>query len=132
MSRSNLDQKNLFTAWFSLLTSGGTLICCALPALCVALGAGAVMAGLVRTVPALVLFSEYKLTLFFLAVAMLIISGALQWRRRHAPCPIGSNPQQDADCVRVRRFSWRVWFISVIIFAVGALFSFVLPALHNR
>ena len=38
-------------AFLSLFTSTGTLICCALPALLVSIGAGAVMAGLIEAVP---------------------------------------------------------------------------------
>ena len=38
-------------ACLSLFTSTGTLICCALPALLVSIGAGAVMAGLIEAVP---------------------------------------------------------------------------------
>ena len=130
MAQTNLDQKNVFAAWFSLFTSGGTLICCALPALFVALGAGAVLAGLVKAVPGIVFFSEYKTAMFALAAVMLAISGALQWRQRHAPCPLGLNAQQASDCLRVRRFAGRVWLGSVLIFSVGVLFAFVLPALN--
>jgi hypothetical protein len=44
----------------SLFTSFSTLICCALPALLVALGAGAVLSTLVSHVPQLVWVSEHK------------------------------------------------------------------------
>ena len=123
----NSSNRNLASAWLSLATSGGTLVCCALPALFVALGAGAVLAGIVRTVPGITLFSEYKAAMFITAAAMLSLSGILQWRSRNDPCPIGSSPQQAKDCERVRRFSWRVWLGSVAIFAIGVLFAFVLP-----
>ncbi len=123
----NSSNRNLASAWLSLATSGGTLVCCALPALFVALGAGAVLAGIVRTVPGITLFSEYKAAMLITAAAMLSLSGILQWRSRNDPCPIGSSPQQAKDCERVRRFSWRVWLGSVAIFAIGVLFAFVLP-----
>jgi hypothetical protein len=85
----------------------------------------------VRTVPGITLFSEYKAAMFITAAVMLALSGALQWRSRNDPCPIGSSPQQAKDCERVQRFSWRVWLGSVAIFATGVLFAFVLPALNN-
>ena len=44
-------QQTKLTSVLSLLTSGGTLVCCALPALLVALGAGATLASLVAAVP---------------------------------------------------------------------------------
>ncbi len=121
------SNRNLASAWLSLATSSGTLVCCALPALFVALGAGAVLAGIVRTVPGITLFSEYKVTMFITAAAMLALSGILQWRSRNDPCPIGSSPQQAKNCERVRRFSWRVWLGSVVVFAIGLLFAFILP-----
>jgi hypothetical protein len=127
----NSSHRNLASAWLSLATSGGTLVCCALPALFVALGAGALLAGIVRTVPGITLFSEYKAAMFITAAAMLALSGVLQWRSRNDPCPIGSSPQQAVDCERVRRFSWRVWLGSVAIFGIGALFAFVLPFLNT-
>jgi len=47
-------------AFLSLFTSTGTLLCCALPALLVALGSGAALSSLVAVVPGLVWVSEYK------------------------------------------------------------------------
>jgi hypothetical protein len=123
--------RNLASAWLSLATSGGTLVCCALPALFVALGAGAVLAGIVRNVPGITLFSEYKVAMFIMAAIMLTLSGALQWRSRNDQCPIVSSPQQVADCESVRRFSWRVWLGSVTVFSIGVLFAFVLPVLNT-
>ena len=126
------SNRNLASAWLSLATSGGTLVCCALPALFVALGAGAVLAGIVRTVPGVTLFSEYKAAMFVMAAVMLAASGALQWRSRTDPCPIGSSPELAKDCERVRRFSWRVWLGSMAIFAIGVLFAFIFPTLNGN
>lgn len=131
MANQFKPSNNLASAWLSLAASGGTLVCCALPALFVALGAGAVLAGIVRTVPGITLFSEYKMVMFVMAAVMLATSGALQWRSRNDPCPIGSSPQQAKDCERVRRFSWRVWFGSVSIFAIGVVFAFIIPTLNG-
>jgi hypothetical protein len=120
-------QKNYFTAWFSLLTSTGTLVCCALPALFVSIGAGAALAGLVSTVPSLVLLSEYKGLVFGFCALMLAISGYMQWRNRYAPCPI--DPELAAACTRTRRVSIWIYGVSVAIFVTGAFFAFVLPEL---
>ena len=132
MNDNQSPSHNLASAWLSLAASSGTLVCCALPALLVVLGAGAVLAGLVRTVPGITLFSEYKAVMFAVAALMLTLSGVLQWRSRNEPCPIGSSPQQALDCKRVGRFSRRVWVGSVMVFLIGALFAFVLPALNSN
>ena len=111
----------------SLLASSGTLVCCALPALLVALGAGAVLSSLVSAVPQLVWLSEHKEGLFIAAGLMLIASGWLQWRNRTAPCP--TEPALRSACLRTRKASARVYGVSVLIYLVGGWFAFVQPAL---
>jgi hypothetical protein len=64
----------------SLFTSTSTLICCALPALLVAVGAGAALSSLVSAVPQLVWISEHKTPVFAFAGAMLLLAGLiLNW-----------------------------------------------------
>ena len=111
----------------SLFASSGTLVCCALPALLVGLGAGAVLSSLVSVVPQLVWLSEHKEGLFIAAGLMLAASGWLQWRNRTAPCP--TDPALRSACLRTRKASARVYGVSVLIYAVGGWFAFVQPAL---
>ena len=125
------NYRSTFAASFlSLFTSGGTLICCALPALLVSLGAGAAMAGLVGTFPQIVWLSEHKVALFLVATIMLAIAGAMQWRARSLPCP--ADPALAAACTRTRKFSFGVYVFSVLIFLVGAFFAFVAPLLNSE
>jgi hypothetical protein len=58
------------------LTGSATLVCCVLPAVLVALGAGAALAGLVTAVPLLIWLSEHKPLVFGTTGGMLIASGA--------------------------------------------------------
>ncbi len=118
-------RSSLGSAWLSLLASSGTLLCCALPALLVTLGAGAVMSSLVATLPQLVWLSENKAWVFGMAAVMLALAGALQWRQRFAPCPL--EPHLRDACLRTRRFSVWVYCGSVALFVVGAWFAFVWP-----
>lgn len=85
-------------AIFSLFTSFGTLICCALPALLVALGAGAVLAGLVAHVPQLIWLSEHKTALFAVAGAILALVGLVRYATRNAPCPV--DPAMAKACAQ--------------------------------
>jgi len=110
----------------SIFTSSGTLVCCALPALLVVLGAGAALSGLVSTVPQIVWLSANKELVFGVAAAMLAAAGTLQWQARRAPCP--ADPVLASACMRVRRTSMWIFAGSAAIFLVGALFAFVLPA----
>lgn len=119
-----LDQTRLASV-LSLFTSGGTLVCCALPALLVALGAGATLASLVTAVPQLVWLSEHKVEVFLFAGVMLTVSGYLQWRARSLPCP--TDPVLAAACTRTRKTSIKVYFLSLGIFVLGGYFAFVAP-----
>ena len=111
----------------SLFTSSGTLVCCALPALLVGIGAGAAMSSLVSNVPQLVWFSEHKVGVFLFAAVMLAISGYTQWRARSLPCPV--DTQLAATCMQARRTAIIVYSFSLLIFLVGGFFAFVAPIL---
>ena len=118
-------RRNLGVAFAALLASTGTLVCCVLPAVMVALGAGASLAGLVTAFPQLVWLSEHKPLVFGTAFALLTLSGVVQWRARSLPCP--SDPRLAATCTRLRRASWWLWGLALVATLTGALFAFVLP-----
>ena len=132
MSKDHLHPNLVKTKHLSLLslfTSGGTLICCALPALFVSLGAGAVMASVVTSVPQIVWFSEHKLGVFIFAGMMLSISGFIQWKARSLPCP--SDKALAELCNKTRVNSLRVYFFSVCVFLIGGFMAFVAPWLMS-
>lgn len=116
---------SLVTSLLSLFASSSTLVCCALPALLVALGAGAALSGLVGAFPQIVWLSEHKVALFIFAGMMLAASGGMQWINRHAPCPI--DPRLRDACLRTRQVSRRVFGVSIGLYAVGGFFAFLLP-----
>jgi hypothetical protein len=120
-------RRNLGVAFATLLASSGTLVCCVLPAVMVALGAGASLAGLVTAFPQLVWLSEHKPLVFGFAFAMLAMSGGVQWRARYLPCP--TDPALARACTRLRRASWALWWLALAATVVGAFFAFVLPRL---
>jgi hypothetical protein len=118
-------KSSFLASLLSLFASSSTLICCALPALLVALGAGAALATLVGAFPQIVWLSEHKVELFIFAGLMLAASGALQWINRNAPCPV--DPALRNACLRTRKVSLRVYWVSVGIYLLGGFFAFVLP-----
>ncbi|MEP3653835.1 MAG: hypothetical protein ABJO36_02975 [Litorimonas sp.] len=115
-------------AFFSLFTSTGTLICCALPALLVSIGAGAVMAGIIETVPQITWLGRHKVWVFAFAALMISLSGAMQWRAKSMPCP--ADPAKARACNRARRVSWTVWWVSVFAFLIGGFFAFFAQYLY--
>ena len=120
------------SALISLFARSSTLICCALPALLVTLGAGAVLSSLISAVPQLVIFSEHKAEVFGFAFVMLAGNGAWLWRNRNAPCPVGLSPEQAVQCGRTRRMSQQIYLVSVAWFVIGGWFAFVQPRLSAQ
>lgn len=118
-------RRNAGLAFVALLASSGTLVCCVLPAVMVALGAGAALAGLVSAVPQLVWLSAHKTLVFGLAAAALLFAGAALWRARTLPCP--ADPALARACLRLRRTSAVLYALALVAFSAGALFAFVLP-----
>lgn len=107
----------------ALLGSVGTLLCCALPAMLVSIGAGAAMASLVTNVPQLIWLSEHKIPLFVFAGIMLMMSGAVTYANRRTPCPV--DPVQAKSCQRLRRWSIALFSGSILLYVVGFYFAFV-------
>jgi hypothetical protein len=109
----------------SLFATSSTLVCCAIPAVLVALGAGAALSSLVAVFPQVVWLSEHKEGLFVFAGVMMAASGVLQWRNRTAPCP--TDPALRDACLRTRKVSRVVFGVSVAFYLVGGWFAFVQP-----
>lgn len=124
-----VGKASAWSSWAALFASSGTLICCALPALFVAMGAGAALSTLVSAVPGLVWVSEYKEAVFAAAGLMLAFSGLLQWRNRLAPCPL--DPALRQACMRTRHTSAWVYGASVAIYLLGGWFAFMQPWLDT-
>lgn len=119
------NKSNVGFMWLALAASGSTLVCCALPALLVSLGAGAVLASLVSTFPQLIWLSMHKGLVFGLAGVMLAFGGWLQ--SRPASCP--ADPALARACARYRRISRAVYFTSLGLYFIGGFFAFVAPLL---
>ena len=115
-------RKNITLPLISLFSSFGTLICCALPALLVSLGAGAVLAGLITNFPQLLFLSKYKIYVFSIAGLLITISGYMLWVNRNTPCPI--DPLAAKLCNKLRKLSIYKYFFSLIIFITGLFFAF--------
>jgi len=118
-------RRNAGLAALALLASSGTLLCCVLPAVMVALGAGAALAGLVTAVPQLVWLSEHKALVFGMAGVLLVVAGVVLWRARRLPCPV--DAAQARTCMRLRKWSALLYATALFAFALGVTFAFVLP-----
>ena len=122
-------RSGLWSSFASLFASSSTLVCCAIPALLVALGAGAALSSLVSIFPQVVWLSEHKEALFGFAGLMMIGSGVLQWRNRSAPCPI--DPALRDACLKTRKTASTVYAVSVVLYLIGGWFAFIQPWLSE-
>ncbi len=114
-------------AALALFGSLATLICCALPAVLVSLGLGAVMAGLYAAVPQASLIGQHKVAIFAVAGALLAGAAWSFWRARNSPCP--ADPGQAAACARMRKLSAVTLGIAGGLYGVGVFFAFLVSRL---
>ncbi|NRA30387.1 MAG: hypothetical protein HRU11_08995 [Parvularculaceae bacterium] len=118
----NLFWRETAAPTLALFASVSTLLCCALPAMLITFGAGAVMAGLTAQVPGIMWLSAYKGPLFAVAGVLLLGAAFMKWRARNAPCPI--DPRQARACMRMRLIgTWTLSFAAVA-YLVGGFFAF--------
>ena len=120
--KSNIFRQ-FITPSVTLLTSLSTLICCALPALLVTLGMGASLASFISIFPWIIVLSQYKLQIFFVAGVFLLISCFLFWKAKDAPCP--SDPIQAKICSKLRIFNLVILSTSLLTYFVGFFFTFL-------
>ena len=121
------DRRSLIGPTLSLFASTSTLLCCALPALLITVGAGAVMAGLTAAVPGIMWLSANKGPLFLASGVLLSASALMQWRARNAPCP--ADPEQAAACNALRVLSRRILIGSSAVYVTGVFFAYLWPAI---
>ena len=117
-----ITRRALFAPTLSLFASTSTLLCCALPALLVTIGAGAVMAGISSNVPGYVWLTAHKVQLFIVSGVLLALAMASRWYSRNAPCPI--DPAAAKACTRLRRMSGMLLWASVTVYVTGGFFAF--------
>lgn len=117
-------------AAFALVLCSSTLVCCALPALFVVLGAGSVLATALSWWPGLALLSEQKTVVFGLAAAALVVAGIALRQSARLPCPL--NPEAAQRCRKRRRQAQGLYALSCTLFGIGGLAAFVLPLLTWR
>jgi mercuric ion transport protein len=113
-------------SYFSLFSSLGTLVCCALPSLLVLFGLGATVATVLSQAPWLVSLSQHKTWVFSVSGA-LIASNFLYvyWlgpklQQRNASCEPGGA------CQTASRFSKAVLWFSAAVYLAGCFSAFLL------
>jgi len=122
-------------AYLSLVSSFGTLLCCALPSLLVLLGLGATVAAFLSAAPWLVTLSHHKAWVFVGAGALIVANFVYVYRlaphvrTQTISCPPGAEL---SACDTADRLSRGVLWISAIIYLVGVFTAYALGPLLVR
>ncbi len=122
MLSNRLDGNETRLAWLALITTMGTIVCCALPITLVALGMGATMAALVSNVPFLVTLSQHKILVFTISGSMLALSGWVLYRSGRT-CPV--DPELAELCRRAEKWNRRVLWFSTCLWGIGFFAAFL-------
>jgi hypothetical protein len=119
-------------SYFSLFTSLGTLLCCALPSLLVLAGLGASVASLLSAAPWLVSLSHHKPWTFGISGVLIAASFVNMYyiapRLQKRACSLESPDVCDVTS----RFSRVLLWISAIIYAAGFFVAFFLGPILTR
>jgi hypothetical protein len=110
-------------SYLSLFSSFGTLICCAIPSTFVLLGFGSTLATFLGDFPGLIWLSEYKEFVF--GFSFLFLGGSYISMRTSESmvCPI----EKKEDCEATKNWTKPLFFISLGINVIGALYAFIMP-----
>ena len=122
---SEFNEKSITV--FTLVTTTGTLLCCALPIIFVTLGMGATVVAMTSTFPFLITLSKYKIWVFAFSGLMLLLSGWVMFRPGRA-CPT-DKILADA-CNAAHKWNKRIYWTSVVIWCVGFIAAYTLLPLR--
>ena len=115
-----------FLSYFSLFTSVGTLLCCALPSLLVLAGLGASVASALTALPWLVMLSRYKPWTFGASGVLIAASFFNMYyvapHLRSQACP----PDSPDACDTASRLSKAVLWTSALLYLLGFFVAFLL------
>tara|TARA_B100000035_G_scaffold183905_1_gene156975 strand:- start:1932 stop:2309 length:378 start_codon:yes stop_codon:yes gene_type:complete len=117
--------KSMKLGLVTLIISSSTLICCALPAIFVTLGAGATLASLTNIFPQLIIISQYKVLISSITLIILLVAGVMIKKSDAMPCPV--DPNLKTICLKTRKNSKILYYLSVIIFASASVFTYLVP-----
>ena len=112
---------------FTLFTTTGTLICCALPILLVTFGLGATVVAMTSAFPFLITLTQHKIWVFAFSGLMLLVSGWLMFRPGRA-CP--ADEQLGQACNTAFKWNKRIYWTSVAIWLFGFSAAYLLLPLR--
>lgn len=126
------NKRSAMFNYFSLFTSLGTLLCCALPSLLVLIGLGATVASMLSFMPWLVTLSRHKQWTFAVSGVLILASFVnmryISPRIRAKQCN-ADNPLACEDASHVSRI---LLWVSAVIYAIGVFVAYVLGPILSK
>lgn len=111
------------TSLLTLFLSSGTLLCCALPLLLIALGLSGAVVYLTNALPWLVTLSRHKVWIFTGAGLYLAFTAWLIYRPGRA-CP--AEPELARLCAQADRLNRTILWFGAGIYVIGFFISYLL------
>ena len=118
----NKDNKSLFAQIVVLFASTSTLICCALPALLVAIGATGALVSLFSNIPFLITISENKEIVFIISGLLIITAFWTQRKDEIDSCELDDTLMM--SCNNLKKINKIMLYSSLFIYLVGLFFAF--------
>jgi mercuric ion transport protein len=119
-------------SYFSLFTSLGTLLCCALPSLLVLAGLGASVASTLSFLPWLVTLSRHKQWTFAVSGSLIALSFLNMYyfspRLKARSCA----PDDPSACEAASKFSRVLLWVSAALYIVGIFSAYLLGPILTR
>lgn len=119
-------------SYFSLFTSVGTLLCCALPSLLVLAGLGAWVASTLSAVPWLVTLSRHKQWTFSISGILIALSFLNMYCFAPLLRPNACDLEASSACEGASKFSKSLLWISAAVYAVGIFTAYALGPILTR
>ena len=127
-----VKKRSAVLSYFSLFTSVGTLLCCALPSLLVLFGLGASVASMLSAMPWLVMLSRHKVWTFALSGILIALSFVQMYYIAPRIRARGCSPDDPYACEDASTFSKALLWVSASIYTIGFFVAFVLGPILAR
>jgi len=132
MNRVSKINSSPVLSYFSLFTSLGTLLCCALPSLLVLAGLGASVASMLSLAPWLVTLSRHKSWTFGISGVLIAASFVNMYYIAPHLERQACSPENPDACEATSRFSEVILWISATIYGAGFFVAFLLGPILTR
>lgn len=119
--------------YFSLFSSFGTLLCCALPSVLVLLGLGTTVASVLSAVPWLVNLSRHKIWTFSISGVLITLSFIVTyWIAPKLQAGEICAADDPAACGQASKISRRLLWFSAAVWSAGFFVAYLLGPIFER